>query len=407
MTTDKRWGARSIASLIVFVLAAILTIPALVGHWGHRTVIDSARYIETVGPLATSPEVQEAVATAVKDAVLAKVDTEKQVDDLLSGIFPDSPIVQNLSAPIAAGINSAIGALVDRFVASDAFQELWLQLNTSLQRGLVAVLSGETDGTVRLEGDQLVLDISSLLTEVQTYLVDQGITAAGSITIPESDRSIVLAETPALAQVRFIYSLTSPILQWAPVIVAAMFALAIWLARRRARTVVATGIVLVASGVLAYQGLDIGETVFVDQLAGSVFEPASTVFWNTMFQYLVAGTKAVGVLGIAVIVAGWLSGRTRSAQTLRGHLTRGLGEISARMPEGLQGRLSDSIVTVRWIIYALGVVIVMLTDVLSPVGVLWTVALVAGLITLAELLAVQPRQEALEIVDVVEVTLES
>lgn len=401
MTTQQRWGARSIASLIVFVLAAILTIPALVGHWGHRTVIDSTRYIETVGPLASSPEVQEAVATAVKDAVLAKVDTEQQVDDLLSGLFPDRPIVQNLSAPIAAGINSAIGALVDRFVASDAFQTLWLKLNTSLQRGLVAVLSGETDGTVRLEGDQIVLDISSLLTEVQTYLVDQGITVAGSISIPDSDRSIVLAESPALAQVRFIYSLTSPILQWAPVVVAALFALAIWLARRRARTVVATGIVLVVSGVVAYQGLSMGEEIFVDQLAGSVFEPASTVFWNTMFQYLVAGTKAVGLLGIAVIVAGWLSGRTRSAQVLRGHLTTGLGQISGRMPEGLQGRLTDSIGAVRWIIYALGVVIIMLTDVLSPSGVLWTVALVAGLITVAELLAVQPREEAIEVVEVI------
>ncbi|HAN71823.1 MAG TPA: hypothetical protein DCQ36_09600 [Actinobacteria bacterium] len=407
MTTDKRWGARSIASLIVFVLAAILTIPALVGHWGHRTVIDSTRYIETVGPLASSPEVQEAVATAVKDAVLAKVDTEKQVDDLLSGLFPDSPIVQNLSAPIAAGINSAIGALVDRFVASDAFQKLWLQLNTSLQRGLVAVLSGETNGTVRLEGDKLVLDISSLLTEVQTYLVNEGITAAGSITIPENDRSIVLAETPLLAQIRFVYSLTSPLLQWAPVIVAAMFALSIWLARRRARTVVATGIVLLASGVVAYQGLTIGEDIFVDQLAGTVFEPASTVFWSTMFQYLVAGTKAVGLLGIAVIVAGWLGGRTRSAQNLRGHLMRGLGEISGRMPEGLQGLLTDSIATVRWIIYALGVVIVMLTDVLAPESVLWTVALVAGLITVAELLAVRPRPEEVEVLEITEVTIES
>lgn len=403
MSDTKRWSGKSIASLIVFILAVILTIPALVGHWGHRTVIDAGRYIETVGPLGTSAEVQEAVATAVKDAVLERVDTEKQVDELLSGLFPDRPVVQNLSAPIAAGINSAIGALIDRFVESDAFEKLWITLNTGLQRGLVAILSGETDGTVRLEGDKIVLDISSLLGEVQQYLVDEGITAAASITIPDSDRTIVLAESPALAQIRFVYSLTSPLLEWFPVIIAALFALSIWLSRRRARTVVATGVVLVVSGLLVWQGLNVGEGAFVDQLAGTVFAPASAIFWTTLFAYLVAGTKAVTVLGVAVIVAGWLSGRTSSARFLRGHLTRGLGEISGRLPEGLQGSLAGSISWLRWVVYAIGVVIVMVSDVLSPSSVLWTVALTAGLVTLTELLAVPPRI-TVEVVEVVEIT---
>lgn len=399
---SRRWGARSIASLLVFILAAVLTVPALVGHWGHRTVIDAGRYIETVGPLATSPEVQEAVATAVTQAVLDKVDTEKQVDDLLTGLFPDRPIVQNLSAPISAGINSAIASLIDRFVTSDAFQELWITLNTALQRGLVAVLSGETNGVVELKGDQIVLDISSLLTGVQTYLVDQGISAAGNITIPDTDRQIVLAEAPALAQLRTIYSLTSPILEYLPLVLAALFALAIWLARRRARTAVATGIVLLAGGAAVVQGLNVGEGVFVDQLANTVFAPASQVFWSTLFTYLVAGAKAIALLGIIAIVAGWLSGRTKAALWVRGHLTRGLAEISGRLPEGLQGVLADAIGPVRWAIYVFGVLLVMLTDVMSASAVLWTSVLVAGLLTVAQLLAVRPVAEVLVEVEVLE-----
>ena len=404
-TARHRWGARSIASLLIFILAAVLAIPAMVGHWGHRTVIDAGRYIETVGPLGTSPEVQEAVADAVTQAVLDKVDTEKQVDDLLTGLFPDRPVIQNLSAPISAGINSAIASLIDRFVASDAFETLWLKLNTALQRGLVAVLSGETDGTVTLQGDKLVLDISSLLGDVQQYLVDQGITAAGNITIPDTDRQIVLAEAPALAQLRLVYSLTSPVLEYLPVVLAALFALSIWLARRRARTAVATGIVLVASGVVVVQGLSAAEGVFVDQLAGTVFAPASTVFWNTLFVYLVEGAKAISILGILTIFAGWLSGRTKSALWSRGHLTRGLAEISARMPEGLQGSLTGTIGPVRWAIFVLGVLLIMLTDVMSPSAVLWCSALTAGLLTVAQLLAVPPADgpDAIEVVEVVEI----
>lgn len=393
MSDTKRWGARSIASLIVFVLAVILTIPAVVGHWGHRTVIDAGRYIETVGPLAAAPEVQEAVAQAISDAVLERVDTEKQVDGLLGGLFPDSPLVKGLSGPISAGINSAITALIDRFVASEAFQKIWLTLNKELQRGLVAILSGETNGTVRLEGDKIVLDISSLLGDVQKFLVDEGITAAANITIPETDRTVVLAESPLLAQIRAVYSLTSPILEWFPAVIAAMFALSIALARRRARTVVASGVVLLGAAVVIWQGLVAGEAVFVDQLAGTVFEPASTVFWNTLFTYLLAGTKAMGVLGLAIIVAGWLSGRTSAARSLRGHVSRGLSQISSRMPSGLQGCLAGSISWVRWLVYALGVVIVMAADVMSMSAVLWTIALTAGLVTLVELLAVPPSAD--------------
>ena len=106
---EKRWGGRSIASLLLFVLATILLIPALLGHWGHRTVIDGERYIATVGPLINQPEVQEALSSAVTDAVVAQVNTEDQVGTLLGNLFPDAGFTDQLAAPIAAGINSLIG----------------------------------------------------------------------------------------------------------------------------------------------------------------------------------------------------------------------------------------------------------------------------------------------------------
>ena len=397
MSEHKRWGARSIASLIIFVLAAVITIPALVGHWGHRTVIDSTRYIETVGPLAASPEVQEAISDAISTAVIDKVDTQKQVDDLLTGLFPDRPVVQNLSAPIAAGVNSAIAALVDRFVASDAFQKVWIQLNTALQKGVVLILDGEQNDTLYLDGDKVTLDISSLLGDVQTFLVDQGISAAANITIPDNDKTIVLAEAPALAQLRFIYSLASPTLTYLPLLVAVLFALSVWLARRRARTAVAVGITLTVSAIVLTQAMNAGETAFVDQLANTVFAPASSIFWSTLFVYLMEGIKAIGVLGLVIILAGWLSGRTSSARYVTGHLNRGLAEISGRMPEGLQGVLSGSIEKVRWVIYAFGVLMVLLTDAMSTSSVLWASALVAGLLTVAQLLAVDPRSAVVQI----------
>ena len=384
----RRWGARSIVSLLLFVLATILFIPALVGHWGHRTVIDGQRYIETVGPLIEQPEVQQALADAVTEAVVAKVDTQAQVDTLLGNLFPDAGFTDQLAAPIAAGINSLIGDLVARFVASDQFATVWIELNTAAQKGVVLVLEGKEGGAVFLRGDELVLDTSSALTAIQTFLVDNGITAAANITIPETDREIVLAQTPALAQLRTIYGLTSPVLQWLPVIIALMFGGAILLARRRARTVVATGIVFGVSGVLVLVGLGIGQTTFTNQLAGTPWGPATDVFWNTLLEYLIAGTQAIIALGIVLVIAGWFGGRTRLAQRLRGPLASGLRELRGRLFDGGAGPLPASATTyLMWAAYALGVLILLVSDLMSVSTVLWVTALVAGLVTVVQLLA--------------------
>ena len=61
--------ARSVAAVICVVLAGLLTTPAAVAYWGQRTLNDTQRYVDTVGPLVDSPEVQDVIATKVTDAI--------------------------------------------------------------------------------------------------------------------------------------------------------------------------------------------------------------------------------------------------------------------------------------------------------------------------------------------------
>lgn len=385
----SQWGARSIASLLIFIIAAVFTPIALVGHWGHRTVIDSARYIDTVGPLIDQPEVQESLASAVTEAVVAKADTENQVEGLLNKLFPDSNLTGAIASPIASGINSLIGELVTKFIASDQFATVWVELNKAAQKGLLAALEGGDSGPIQIKGPDVVLDISSALAVIQQHLVDNGITAAQNITIPDNDRQIVLMSSPALEQVRFIYSFTSPILQWFPLVIAAMFALSIALARRRARTVVAAGIVLVVTGVVVLFALAAGESAFTNQLANTPFASAANVFWETLLAYLIAGIQAVLTLGIVVIVAGWFGGRTKIARLARGHVVAGLTEIGQRLPEGF--RAFGAVVKqyqeyIRWAIYMIVLLLIVFGDLLTVTSILWSVLLAAGLVTVVQVL---------------------
>lgn len=390
----KRWGARSIAALVIFLVAALLTPIALVGHWGHRTVVDSERYIETVGPLISNPEVQEGISTTITEALVAKVNTESTVDELLNNLFPNSSFTSLLSAPIAAGVNSLIGELVTRFVASDQFASVWISLNEAAQRGLIAVLEGREEGPIVLQGDEVVLDISAAIGSVQQFLIDSGITAAANITLPDEQRQIVLVEAPALAQIRFIYALTSPILQWLPLLVAALFALSIALARRRARLVVTAGIFLVACAGLLTMGLSSGEVSFNNQLEGTAFGPASEVFWSTLLAYLILGVKAVFVLGLVAIIAGWFGGRTSIAVKARGQVIKGLDELGDRVEgmSGLRRTIGAHANRIRWVIYLLIGLILLASDLAAPSTVLWCTALGAGLVTALQLLSDVPTE---------------
>lgn len=384
----KRWGVRSIAALLIFIIAALLTPIGLVGHWGHRTIVDSERYIDTVGPLVAIPAVQEGIATAITDAVIERVDTTAQVEDLLDGLFPNSSFTSQLASPIAVGINGLIGELVNRFVASDQFEAVWINLNTAAQRGLLAILEGGQEGPVQLQGDAIVLDTSAALGKVQQFLVDNGITAAANLTLPDNERQIVLFTSPALSQIRSAYALTSPILQWIPLLIIALFALSIALARRRAPAVVATGVGLIGVAALLTIGLNIGEASFIDQLAGTPFGPAAQVFWTTLLSYLILGVQAVFTLGVAIIVAGWYGGRTSSARLVRGAVVKGLDELGDRMTgmQPLRQVVSRHAGALRWAIYVIVGLLLLASDVMSPTSVMACFALGAGLVALVQLL---------------------
>ena len=68
-STKRRIGVRSIAALLALILGLVLLPLGTVTYWGHRTVTDSERYLETVQPLAYDEDVQDSVSTFLTDKI--------------------------------------------------------------------------------------------------------------------------------------------------------------------------------------------------------------------------------------------------------------------------------------------------------------------------------------------------
>src|SRR4030095_3832429 len=84
-TAERRATGRSIGVVVCVVLAVLLTHPGVVAFWGQRTLNDAQRYLDTVGPLVNSPEVQDAIATTVTNAIEQQVDAQAALTGGLAG----------------------------------------------------------------------------------------------------------------------------------------------------------------------------------------------------------------------------------------------------------------------------------------------------------------------------------
>lgn len=390
MNKTNSWTAKSIASLLVFILAALLTPVAIVGHWGHRTFNDPAQYLATVVPLAADEAVQESISAAISDAILNQVDTEELVTGLLGNVIDsNNPLAGALAGPISAGIDSLIREAVARAVASEEFTGAWRQLNELAQASFVALLAGTPSGPLEIRGDELVLDISELVTGIQKRLVDRGLTVAANVTIPDNDRELVVFTSPALGQIRTIYAFANPVLEWLLVLIAGLFLLSFALARRRVRTIAILGGYLVVVGVVLQFALAQAESAFTNQLSGTLFGPAASAFWTIFATYLLDGLVSTMLLGIVLMAAAWFASATSSGRAVRGTITNGLQSIGESLPVGfsaIAGFVNKNTVAIRWVIAVLWVFLVFEGQAFNLSNGLWISLLALGLLTVMGIL---------------------
>jgi len=377
--------------VLCLTLAAILTVPALLAYWGQRTINDGERYVKTVGPLVDSPEVQAAITTKVTDAIESQVDVEALLNQIFADVIKSRPRLQALVGPLSGAVNGLIETQVREFVASDAFREFWITANTRAQQALVRLLKGDESGAVSVQNGAVVLDLGDVIDQVKQRLVDRGLTIVERAPpLPAQDREIVLLEAPQLKQVRTIYAFTNPVARWLLVVVALLYLGGLLLSRRRSRTTIIIGVLLAANALLLALLLSIGRQLFVNQLSGTVFGPASTVFFNQLFTYLERGQRVVIWVGILLAFVGWFAGRTKPGIAARRTVGTGLESVGAPLADGpVAGTglwVESNAVWLRIVIGVVGVVILLWGNDASPSRLFWSVVTVAVLLAAVQVL---------------------
>ena len=391
---------RSVAAVICLVMAAVLTTPAAVAYWGQRTLNDADRYVDTVGPLVDSPEVQDVIATKVTTAIQQQVDIEAILDNVFAGVITDAPRLQLLVGPLSAAVNGLIEREVREFIASDEFADLWVRVNTRAQQALQRVLTGDDSGAVSLQGDEIVLDVDEVITRVKERLVARGLSIVENVPVPQTDRQIVLMEAPRVRQMRTVYAFGNPVAKWLLPLVGLLYVASFLLAVRRSRMAVWIGAIVAANALLLAFVLSIGEQLFVNALAGTDFGPASQAFFSTLLTYLERGQQVVLWLGLIMVVAGLYAGTNRYGNAIRTTVSGGLEDIGTKLADtGLDpvtgaGRWVAA--NVRWLrvaAIAVGVVVLLWGNDVSLSRLWWSLALALGLLACLQVLVGAGRED--------------
>ena len=388
--TTRPSRGRSVAAAICIVVAALLTVPAATAFWGQRTLNDSQRYLETVGPLVDSPEVQAAIADTVTGAIQQQVDVEALLNQVFAGVIDDRPRLQALIGPMSGAVNGFIESQVRSFIASDTFAEFWVTANTRAQAGLVRLLQGDQSGAISLQGDQVVLDVSEVIEQVKQRLVARGLTIVERVPIPDKDRQIVLMDAPQLNQARTIYAFANPVARWLIVLVALLYLAALLLSRHRPRMTMIIGAVLAANALLVALLLAVGRQLFVNQLAGTVFGPASAVFFDQLLSYLQRGQQVLLWVGVVLVLVGWFARSTGTGAAARGAVSGGLATLGSALSNGpVAGAGQWVAANARWLRVAIGVVgvvVLLWGNDVSMSRLFWSLVFVGVMLAVVEIL---------------------
>ncbi|MEU3852299.1 hypothetical protein [Streptomyces sp. NPDC029554] len=178
---------RSLGSVLLILLAALLSLLSVVAVWANSVVQDTERYVDTVGPLASDPDVQKAVTNRVTTAVLGQIDVDALVKELTDaaaqeGVPPRvAQLLGDLDGPIESGLKQLVRNTVERVVTSSAFETVWVDANRRAHAALDKALTGRSGGAVRLENNQVVVDLGPIVADVKQRLADAGLSAAEKI----------------------------------------------------------------------------------------------------------------------------------------------------------------------------------------------------------------------------------
>ncbi|MFH8285336.1 hypothetical protein [Streptomyces antibioticus] len=326
---EPRHRLRSFGSALLIILASLLALLSVVAVWTNSIVRDTDRYVATVAPLASDPDVQQAVTRRVTDAVVQRIDVDGLVGELSDaaaerGVPPRAAtLIGGLTGPISSGLKELVGSTVERVVSSPAFETIWTDANRRAHAAVDKALTGQAGGAVSLKNNQVAIDIGPIVQQVKERLVDDGFGLASRI--PEVRTDFVVVEGDSVGKIKTYLRVLEILGTWLPVITVLVAAAGVFLAAHRRRALIGAALGVLVAMVVLGVALTVFRAIYLDHLPAGASEAAAGSIYDALVRFLRSGIRAVGALALVTALGAFFVGPSRPAVFTRHFFSKGIG----------------------------------------------------------------------------------
>jgi hypothetical protein len=311
-------GRRRALVWTVIVVSSLIALGAILTTWVHRQMLDNQAWKDASARLIENPEVQSALSVFLVNELYDNV-------DVASGLEQRLPTnLKPLASPVAAALRDPATKSVKRLLEAPRVQQLWINANGLAHEKLVNVLENKTGHGISTGNGVVTLDLSELVTEIGTEL---GVPASALAKIPPDTGVITVMRSDQLSAaqtaVQGVRVLSTALL----VLVLALYALAIYLARgERRQTLRNIGFAFALVGLTVLVVRRVAGNVAIDALTAPQGEAAGRRAWLIGSEILSQIGWATILYGAIAVAGSVFAGPTKAATSLRRRVAPVLNE---------------------------------------------------------------------------------
>jgi hypothetical protein len=303
--SSHRWLVRSMLGL-----AAVLSVVGIFAVWANRQLLDTSYWTETNTALLENHAIQEQLSSYLTDQIYANVNV---AGEIRSGLPSE---LKPLAGPAAGGLRTVVEKGIVIALQQPRVQQLWKTANEVTHRQFVNLIENKGRAIRTPGGGAVILDLRPIVSELATRL---GAPASTAEKLPANVAEIKIISSKSLETAQAAVRVLRGLALILPILVLLLFAGAIGLARgRRSRTLLNVGLVCIGAGLVALVARTLIGNSVVDTLATTeAVRPAAAAAWSIGTSVLVDIADAIIFIGVVVVLAGLLGGRSRWATSTR------------------------------------------------------------------------------------------
>ncbi|MGW3262860.1 hypothetical protein [Streptomyces sp. NPDC001056] len=285
---------RSSLSAVLITLSCLLVPFGALAVWAAYGLTDTGRYVTTMAPLATDPDVRDAIADAVGDSLLREADQRLDV------------------GPLRGSVRPFLHDAVRSFTQTQAFRLAWDAGNRVTHDAVLRALRDDRDDAA---AEPVTVDFAPVTAQVKRRLSDEHIPLAARIPVQHTAVAVLPADE--LASLRKGFHVLEVAGFWLPLTAVAFATAGIALAVRRRRAIAATALGTALGGALLGLAVAVGRTLTLTGLPTDVPRPAAGAVYDALTGPLRTVSWLLLGLGLTVALTTWLTRNLRPARLVR------------------------------------------------------------------------------------------